>query len=819
MHELLSPVKLGMVGRDAELRRLLGRWQSLCRDGALGVAMLLRGAAGIGKSRLGAALRAQAEGDASPWSLLRCSPEHRNSALFPLVRRLRNEVGLAPGQPAAESQQRLRDWVRAQAWAPHDALALLSCLLGVTLPQEERVASLSSAQRREVHALLAQWLLNGAAAAPALLQAEDLHWADPSTLDVLAMVLQGLAQRPLFVLLSARPEFQAPWPNEACETLSLSGFAGDEVDALLLRLTGGKRMPRELAQRIHLLTDGVPLHVEELTKLLLERGSLRDEAGHLQVHGQLDAPPLAASPGESVQQRLEGMERSGARLGRQVAQLGAAVGRSFSQALIERLWDGAPDQLEQGLQQLVDSELLQRQPLGETKRYVFKHALVQEAAYQLLDDAARAGVHGRIAQALRELQPEWLKRQPETLALHHTGAGQIDAAIPLWLAAADRAIEGSAHAEALAHVNRALELVQAQPDSPSRRHHAATLQVRLGVLLAALQGYAADAVGRAYEQAMRWSDPVDPENSQGPADTALHLAARYGLWRYHMMRADYAIAEQLAVALLAGARQAALAEFETAGHRAVTSTCFYTARYEQTLAASSQVMLGELDGIQRVQVLRYDVVDTWITTTSYRAWTLWLQGDEAGALRESALALDAARRLKHPFSLALALSFAGWLHQFRGDIGALRTAAQEALAISIEQGFEFWIGWNEALLGWAVGIEASARLGAERIEAGIARWTATGSRLGKSYFLGLLAQTLQRGNQSARALAVLDQADAFVRQSGESFWAAELLRLRAQCLTASGADEAAAACLDHAERLARSQGAEALARRCARMRA
>jgi tetratricopeptide (TPR) repeat protein len=230
---------------------------------------------------------------------------------------------------------------------------------------------------------------------------------------------------------------------------------------------------------------------------------------------------------------------------------------------------------------------------------------------------------------------------------------------------------------------------------------------------------------------------------------------------------------------------------------------------------STRVLEQQLEAMQRVHALRYDVVDAWVTASSYRAWTEWLLGDEVAALRDSSEAVHAARRLRHPFSHALALSFACWMHQFRGDLEQLRECAQEALTISHEHGFEFWIGWNEALLGWAVSIEGNPRVGAEQIAAGIRRWMATGSRLGRSYLLALQVQALLRARQVEEAGVVLDEALECVEQTQERFWEAELYRLRASWLQAQGrsADEVDA-CREQALAVARAQKAVSLVRRC-----
>ncbi|MFN7694707.1 MAG: AAA family ATPase [Burkholderiales bacterium] len=803
--EQAAPEKKGLVGRDAELRLMLTRWRQsrLADDGQV---LLLSGPAGIGKSRLTRAMEAQATADGVRLLVLRCSPTHRNSALFPLVRLLRNEAGLVPGQSLQESRQVLQQWVRSSNMPEAEALPLLACVLGVSLAEPERLLSLSGAHKRQLQHLLTEWLRSLAKHRPLLFLVEDLHWADPSTLDFINPMLSAADGNRLMVLLTARPEFTPTW--EASSTRSqvvLKHFGAADVEALVLRLTGGKRFPAELLRRIIGQTDGVPLHVEELTKLLMESGELVEHADHYELAGEPSAQNMPSSLMDASHARLERQ-----RAGRQVAQLGAVVGREFSQQLITWLWEPAAGLLEEGIKELIEAELLYHQQLGEQVSYVFKHALVQEAAYASIEPVMREAFHARVHITLQERFPDLSESQPEALAHHCTKAGWLEQAIPLWLAAADRAIEASAHAEAVAHIHKAVQLQSKLPDSAERRRDAITLQIRLGVALAALRGYASGAVGQAYGLAR--------EQAEGNAHCQdLLLPAQYGLWRFHLMRAEYPRARQLGQELLSLAHQAGNHEFQAMGHRALASTMFYVGDFQGAHTASSQVLQMEAQSQQRVAALRYDVVDAWVTATSYRAWSEWMLGDEAAAQRDALEAQSAARRLKHPFSLALSLSFAGWMHQFRGDAAALRQSAQEALAISQEHGFEFWIGWNEALLGWAVGIEANARLGAEQIAAGIQRWTATGSRLGKSYFLALQAQALLRSQMAVAAGQVLDEAQAFVEATGERFWEAELLRLRSQWMAAQGhSDDAVRACLARALAVARSQSAVALIKRCER---
>lgn len=795
--------RLAMVGRDIEMRLLQQRWKQARAGTGDGQVLLVCGDPGIGKSRLVRALQNQVGQDGGQVLVLRCSPYHQNTALYPVIRRMRRDIGLLPRQDGAQSQELLLGWLRANGLEAGETLPLFAGLLGLQLPGSEAHAALSAGQKRQVQDQVVLWLQHLAERQPLLLVWEDLHWSDPSTLELIGLLLDQVPGSRMLALLTYRPEFQPPWRHGANrEQLVLNRFAPADVEAMVLRITGGKRFPAEVMRLVVVQTDGVPLYVEEVTKLLLESGSLVELADRYELKGPLSSLSIPITLRDSLMARLDRQSP-----GREVAQLGATVGREFSQQLIEMLWAPAPGLLEEGLNQLVDAELLFRRQLGKQTSYVFKHVMVQEVAYESLLRRTREDYHARIVQALEQRFPELAERQPEVLAHHYTGAGQIARAIPHWQAAAERAIETSAHAEAIAHVNKAIELQQQLPETTERLGDEITLQIRLGVSLTALRGYGAAAVERAYARARELCYRIDAQ--------ALMLPSLYGLWRFYLMRAEYAKARSLGHELLDLAERFGSQEFKTVGHRALGSSMFYVGELAEANAMMGKVLLAQAEPQQRVQAFRYDVVDAWVTAMSYRAWTAWLMGDEAAALQDSSEAIAAAKHLHHPFSHALSLSFAGWMHQFRGDLVALRASSQEAIAVSTEHGFEFWIGWNEALLGWANGIDGDPRQGAEQIAAGIRRWSATGSELGKSYFLALQAQALLRARQSDAAGAVLEQALGFVATTHERFWEAELHRQRANWMeaTAKPASEVES-CREQALAVARSQGALALVRRC-----
>ncbi|MFN7693351.1 MAG: adenylate/guanylate cyclase domain-containing protein [Burkholderiales bacterium] len=802
-----SESQLGMVGRELETRLLQDRWHQALQpqsEGGGGQVVLVCGDPGIGKSRLVRALQNQVAHEGGASLVLRGSSYHRNTALYPVVRRLRHDLRLHTRTSLRDSPDLLSPWLLENGFSEAEALPLFAALLAVPLPgQVQSAPSLSAGQKRQVQDLIVQWLLNRCRHQPLLLVWEDLHWADASSLELIDHLMEEMGNASLLLLLTYRPEFVPPWRHSANRyQLVINRLSPADIEALVLRLTGGKRFPAEVMHQLVLQTDGVPLYVEEVTKLLLESRRLVERNDRYELQGPLAGLNIPATLRDSLMARLDRQSP-----GREVAQLGATVGREFTQQLIEILWTPATGLLEEGLQQLLDSELLMRRQSGKEVSYMFKHALVQEVAYESLLRRTREEYHACIVQVMKQQFPGLAQRQPEVLAHHHTGAGQLEQAIPCWLAAAERAIETSAHAEAIGHVNKALELLQQLPDSTDRVRSQITLNIRLGVSLTALRGYGAAEVERAYASARELCYLAEAQD--------LMLPSLYGLWRFYLMRAEYTKAHSLGNELLELAQRFDTQEFLAVGHRALGSSLFYMGELGLARTMMDRVLAAPVELSQRVQAFRYDVVDAWVAACSYRAWTAWLMGDEAQALRYSEEAIATARRLEHPFSRALSLSFAGWMHQFRGDLVALRASAAEAMEVSHEHGFEFWMGWNEALLGWANAIDGDPEQGAQQVADGIRRWTATGSELGKSYFLALQAQALLRAKQFDAAASVLEDALRFVAATHERFWEAELHRQLANWMEAVGrpAPEVMS-CREQALEVAQSQNALALVRRC-----
>jgi predicted ATPase/class 3 adenylate cyclase len=466
-----------LVGREAEVTLLLDRWAQV-KDG-LGQVVLLSGEAGIGKSRLVQVLKEHLAGE--PYTLLecRCSPYHTNSALYPVLdlwqRVLRFETAEAPADKLRKLEQMLAQYRLRLA----ETVPLFAALLSLPDDRYPALALTPQQQKQKTLEALLALMVEHTAQEPLLLIVEDLHWVDPSTLEFLSLLVdQGPTAR-MLTLCTFRPQFIPPWPPRAhIAQLTLTRLPRPQVGPMITAVAGGKALPAEVVQQIITKSDGVPLFVEELTKLVLESGLLREHEGHYALPGPLPSLAIPATLQDALTARLDQLASAKA-----VAQLGATIGREFTYELLQAV---APmDELElwRGLGQLVQAEVLYQRGALPHATYLFKHALIQDAAYQSLLRSTRQHYHRRIAEVLTAQFPETTAMQPELLARHYTEAGLQAAALPYWHQAGQHAIAHSAYAEARQHLTMGLEVLATVPETPARHQHELDLLIALTPVL------------------------------------------------------------------------------------------------------------------------------------------------------------------------------------------------------------------------------------------------------------------------------------------------------------------------------------------------
>jgi predicted ATPase len=515
-------------------------------------------------------------------------------------------------------------------------------------------------------------------------------------------------------------------------------------------------------------TDGVPLFVEELTKMVLESGLLQERAGRYELPGPL--PPLAipTTLHDSLMARLDRLAAVKA-----LAQLAATLGREFSYELLQAVSPWDEDTLQRGLHQLVAAEFLYQRGLPPQATYVFKHALIQDAAYQSLLRSTRQQHHQRIAQVLAERFPETAETQPELLAHHYTEAGLREQAIPYWQHAGQRALQRSANLEAVSHVTRGLGVLSTLPETHERVHQELALQIMLGAALGAIKGQPAPEVERTYARACELAREVGSPPELFPA--------LWGFWYGHMARGQLPQARELAEEFLELARQGQDPLLLSAGHRMLANTAWWQGELAQAQVHSRQGLACYDPAQHRASAVSYGQ-DSGVNCGYLGALTLWVLGYPDQALQGMEETLALARRLAHPMSLAQALHFSAHLHQLRREPQAARAQAEATLALCTEQGIGLYRAWSLLPRGWAVAQQGEVTEGIAQIRQGLAAWRAGGAGVAWPWWLALLAEACGTVGQLDEGLRALEEALAAAQHNEEHHYEAEVYRLKGELL-------------------------------------
>ncbi|MGE4095847.1 MAG: adenylate/guanylate cyclase domain-containing protein [Candidatus Binatia bacterium] len=753
--ETLTP----LVGREQEVGLLLDRWEQT-KDGR-GQVILLSGEPGIGKSRLALTLTEHVSQDGSLLYEARCSSYHQQSAWYPLIDVLQRTLLFTRQDTDAGKAEKLE-----QALVLHDMqdrLPLFTALLSLPTPAQYPPLSLTPQKQKErTLQALVQVLRAQAERQATVFVWEDLHWADPSSLEFLTVLIEQIPTTNMLLVLTFRPEFIPPWkPRSHMSQLVLNRLGKTQVEAMIEKVAESNALSAEVIEQIRVKTDGVPLFVEEVTKSVVESVGLVAA-----TPGVSQSLAIPATLQEALLARLDRLSEA-----RQIAQLGATVGREFSYELLQAVTPMNETDLYTALEKLVDAEILYQRGIGEQAHYVFKHALIQDTAYHSLLKSTRLQYHQRIAQILEERFPDTKVTQPELLAHHYTEANLIEQAIPYWQQAGQRASHRSANVEATSHLHRALTLLTQLPDTPERAQQELSLQIAYGSASMAAKGYAVPDVEKAYSRAR--------ELCQQLGETSQLFPVLVGLNRFYSARGDLHIARELGEQCVTLAQRTQDPTLLVEAHRALGNILYFLGELASARLHLEQVMA--LYAPQRDYSLAvFYVIDPAVSAASYNAWALWLLGYPDQALQRSQEALSLARTLDHPFSLALAQMFVPVLHQFRQEVERTQERAEEGIALATERGFTTTLSWKIVLRGWALSEQGEREEGISQLRQGMNAWRATGAEVGRTHFLALLAAAYGKAAQTKEGLTVLAEAFAHVEKTGERFYEAELYRLKGE---------------------------------------
>jgi class 3 adenylate cyclase len=768
LHQVLSPLDspddsttalAPLVGREQEVELLLSRF-NLAREGS-GQAVLISGEAGIGKSRLLLALRQHVDRGNASWLSCHASLYAQSSPLAPVIDLLRR---ILARQPGSTPQEQLLGLLRDQALA--EALHFFALLLDLRFEDLPPAPSLSPERQREktLEALVALPLAM-AERQPLILVVEDLHWLDPSTLEWLDRLIDQAATVPLFLVLTFRLHSrEISWrPRAHLTQITLGPLRNEEAERLVAQVLEERSLPQEIQRQIVARTDGVPLFIEELTRAVLESG----ESG--------ERRELPATLRESLTARLD-------RLGtaKEIAQLASVVGRVFSLNLLTAVADRDENVLEREVQQLVQAGLVYRKGFGEQTRYLFKHALVQSAAYDSLLKRERQKIHRQIAETLASRFSDTAEAQPELLAQHYSEAGLPEPAIDNWLRAGQLASSRSASLEALSHLDRALQLLGSLPESPERDRRELKIQIALAAATIARGSFLDQAVARAYSRAEALAERLQ--------ETEERFWATQGLHTYHLMLGDFPRALVYADLLQRIATDSGSPTLLSIASCWIGLDHYYRADFVRALPELARAY--ELAPPEDASYLIRTGVDLRVLALSFQALVLWHLGHPERARSCGELAIALARDLG-PFTLSFARGLSGAvLGHYLRDGDAVRREAREVYDLAVELGFHMWIWQATYLLAW---VDLYAPTGDsppfEPGAYGSPQAVEQVAGVSMDYYFCLYIEILLLQGRTGEALETLEHARSRCQEKGFLAWTGELDRIQGEILRSAGEPE------------------------------
>ncbi len=794
-----------LVGRDQEVGLLMDRWERTQEH--MGQIVLLTGEPGIGKSRLVHVLKERIGDTHSSAAAIvewRCTPIHRGSDLFPIVDYFERLLRFDRDTVAADRLDRLAAHLSPLGLDGSQYLPLFAALL--SMPLDGRCPPLDlSPQRQKERTLeaLQLWLRKRAERRPLLFVVEDLHWVDASTQEFLSIWMDEMPSSSVLMILTFRPEYTPSWSGHAQQTqIALTRLTRRQVAALMARKAGVTEIPQALVEQVAARTDGVPLFVEEFTQMLVEANRFRTEGDATGLSGLFAAGAIPTTLQDLLLARLDRITQR-----HEVVQMAATLGREFSYELLHAVSATDESTLRDELAKLVTAEILYPKGRPPQGSYLFKHALIQDAAYQSLLKTRRQEFHRRVAQVLEERFAETVETRPEVVAQHYTEAGLTRPAVDWWEKAGLRSQSRHAHTEAIAHFNRGLEHTVKLEESPERDGQELRLQLALSLSLMSAKGYAAPEVGPVQARARALCEMIGP---QAPLFYVL-----WGMWAWRFIRSDLDSCLELSNEIMPLAESLNDRSLLVEAHFAPACTLFYRGDYAGSRRhGDAGFALWELESSQAQA--RLIGQNSGVGLLCYSAIPTWYLGYPEQALRRAEQALALARQLAHPHTTALGLYNISFVKQLCGLGRETEADGAVEVALCTEQGYPFWRGMGLMSRGAGLLLQGKAAEAIDLLRQGIQAVQATGAEITLPHYWGCLAEAHGRAGRRAEALDALEQGFVQMRRTAAFFAEAELHRLKGEILASDADREAEAEThLRQGLETARRQGARSLELRSA----
>ncbi len=798
-----SSALTALVGREEEIELLLRRW-ARAKSGE-GQVVLLSGEPGIGKSRIAATALDQLLGE--PHTRLRyfCSPHHQASALYPFIRQIELAAGFERDDAPDRRLDKLEELL-AQAGDVTRDMALVADLLSIPSGSRYPRLELNPQQRKEQIqiALLAQ--LDGLTSRlPVLMVFEDAHWIDPTSLELLERIIDRIQGLSVLLIVTARPEFAPPWTGRPHVTVHpLNRLTRREGMALIERVTGGRSLPKEVENQIIARTDGVPLFIEELTKAVLESGVFQSERERYVLTAPLPTLAIPTTLHASLMARLDRLSPV-----REIAEIGAAIGREFSHELIGAVSESAESELRDALEQLVASELIYRRGTPPDAIYTFKHALVQEAAYSTLLRGARQQLHARIARVLQDRFPEIAIAQPELLARHCAEGGLAETAVDYWFTAGEHALRNSANVEAIRHLSQGLQLLETLPNTLDRKRTELRFQTTLGPAFLATRGWAAAEAEQAYRRAEVLCGEL--------GDQSERFKIVSGLWVINQTRGDDRKGRELSDELFRIAEQQNDDALRLEARHSAWGRCTWTGEFAAAREHAERGLLLYNPAKHGTHHLTYVGHDPGVCAWAHSGLDLWFLGYPDRAAEDARQSVALAEQMAHPPTVAHALNYGVILHQLRRDKAMVQAWGERMALLAAEQRLALQEATATVARGWVLSTQGQAKSSLSELQQGLDACVNLGMRMFEPLHRALLAEAHLHAGEAQLGLDVLEEGLRFVSRSGLHFWESELLRVKGMLLAHVSPDGQYEAenCCQEALVVARRQRAKSLELRAA----
>ena len=775
----LTPI----IGREKEIDLILGHWQKARRGN--GSVVMLAAEAGVGKSRLLKAVRAQLDARTSTWLEYRCSPYYRDTALHPVLEAVRESCGITPEMSDREKASRIRQALAGLGSAVSDlAPILIQAVCGLSTHTAERALAAQTplAQKENTIQALAEWLEALALTTPAVLAVEDLHWADPTTIELLDLLIEQAPTLPLLILVTFRPEYAPPagWMGrEYVSQIALGKLARPEVERLILSIAGGKALPPAVTDEIVAKTDGFPLFVEDLTRMVIETDLVVEQNGAYELVGPFQSLAIPTTLYETIMARLAKLATA-----KPIAQLGATIGREFVYEMLRAVANLDDEYLKRELDRLVAAGLLYRRGLLSRAKYIFKHALVQEALHESLLKRQRKLYHKLVAETLEEKFPEVVRDEPELVARHYLEAELADKAATYYLAAAENALAQSANLECLGHTGHALAMIERLAQGEERMRLELDVRCVQGSALVAARGWASQELGENYARARELSDalPGTPHRWQVLKGQCLFCCSSARLIE------ACAIGEEML--RIATRDQNPPLQLEARGSLCFAN--FWRGRLYESIRYCREGLAAYDPARHHLEHVMLFGEDPGTNLYTFGAMSLATAGleDQARAINDQAMAAyDVYSQVHSRCYLLAGVLFTAL--QMR-DAARVMEFSHRLLTIANEHRYPTWIGIATPMRGWALTTLDMVEQGIAMIKAGREGWRATGGRLHSSQYPALIAEAYMSVGKHTEAKQWLETGFADAAECSETYYFSELWRLKGEWLLQTGgsADDA-----------------------------